>query len=161
MTSASAIDYRPRAIFLVGLSALVLILLATALQVAAWEMAALYRSAPMSLHGLPALLIDSFGHRPDAYLIAVVFWFWWPKVAVLVYCHHRHPEAQAFAIAFLYAFATCWLVTAAALAFLASAYVYPILMLLLANLQPSPPHMWIVPVVSWCLPVAVLLFAVG
>jgi hypothetical protein len=154
-------NYRPHAVFLVGTSAGVLLFVGAVLQVAVWELPAYYRSNGPGLPEPTKTFFKMFGHRPDAYLIAVVFWLWWPMVAALAYCHHRHREPQAFAIAFLYWFACYWLVAVLVLAFMALLCVYPILMLLLANLQGSPDYMWVVSVVSWSLPVAVLVFAVA
>ena len=151
-------NYRPHAVFVVGASAAVLVFLSAILQVAVWDLRPYYR---LNVAGLPApteIFLEMFGHRPDGYLIAVVFWLWWPMVVALAYCHHRHRQPQAFAIAFLYWFACCWLLAAAMLAFMAMLCVYPLLGLLLAHLERSPDYMKVVTVVSWSLPAAVLLF---
>lgn len=135
--------------------------LAAVFQVAVWELPSYYRARVGDLPAPTDTFFEMFGHRPDGYLIAVVFWLWWPMVVALAYCHHRHREPQAFAVAFLYWFACCWLLAAVVLAFMAMLFVYPLLGLLLAHLERSPDYMWVVPVVSWSLPVAALFFTVA
>ena len=161
MSTPQPANYRPHAIVLVGASAGVLLFLSAILQVAVWDLPSYYRSRVGDLPAPTETFFEMFGHRPDGYLIAVVFWLWWPMVIALAYCHHRHREPQAFAVAFLYWFACCWLLAAVVLAFMAMLFVYPLLGLLLAHLERSPDYMWVVPVVSWSLPVAVLLFTVA
>jgi hypothetical protein len=129
--------------------------------VAAWDLPSFYRSKGLGVPAPAKTFFDTFGHRPDAYLVAVVFWLWWPMVAALAYCHHRHRPPQAFAVAFFYWFACCWLLAAAVLAFMAMLCVYPVLTILLADLEGSPDYMWVVSAVSWLLPVAVLVFGVA
>ena len=161
MSMQQPANYRPHAVFLVGASAGVLLFLAGLLQWAVWDLPSYYRSQGLGLPFATKALFDAFGHRPDAYLSAAVFWLWWPMVGSLAYCHFRHREPQAFAIAFLYWFACCWVLAAVVLAFLAMLCVLPVLGLLLADLEESPDYMWVVSAVSWSLPVAVLLFAVA
>lgn len=161
MAMQQTANYRPHAVFLVGASAGVLLFLSAVLQVAVWELRAYYRSNGPGLPEPARTFFGTFGHRPDGYLIAVVFWLWWPMVAALAYCHHRHREPQVFAVAFLYWFVCCWLLAAVVLAFMAMLCVYPLLGLLLADLEGSPHYMWAVSVVSWSLPVGVLLFAIA
>jgi hypothetical protein len=153
-----SVNYRPHAIFLVVASAFVLLFVSAVFQGVVWELRAFYRYKGLGLSSLPRTFLDMFGHRPDCYLIAVILWLWWPMVAALAYCHCRHRED--FATAFLYWFACCWLLAALVLAFMAVLCVYPVLMLMLADLEGSPDYMWVVSVVSWSLPVVVLLFAI-
>lgn len=160
MSIPRPVNYRTHAIFLVGASAGVLLFLSAVLPVAVWNLPSYYRSRG-ELSALTKTFFEMFGHRPDAYLIAVVFWLWWPMVVALAYRHHRPRAPQAFAVAFLYWFACCWLLAAAILAFMAMLCVYPILGLLLADLEQSPEYTWGVAAVSWVLPVAVLLFTVA
>lgn len=153
-------SYRPHAVFLVVASGFVLLFLSAVFQVVVWELRGFYRYRGLGLSPLPRTFLDMFGHRPDCYLMAVVLWLWWPMVAASVYCHCRHSEAQAFATAFLYWFACCWLLAALVLTFMAVLCVYPLLMLMLADLEGSPDYMWVVSVVSWSLPVIVLIFII-
>jgi hypothetical protein len=152
-------SYRPHAVFMVVASGFVLLFVSAVFQVAVWELRGFYRYNRFGLSGWPKTFLDLFGHRPDAYLMAVILWLWWPMVAALAYCHCRHREPQDFATAFLYWFACCWLLAALVLTFMAALCVYPVLVLMLADLEGSPDYMWVVTVVSWALPVVVLFFA--
>src|SRR4051794_7804349 len=109
MSTQQPANYRPHAAFLVGASAGVLLLLSGVLQLAVWDLPSYYRRHGPALPEPTKTFFDAFGHRPDAYLNAVVFWLWWPMAAAFVYCHHRHRAPQAFAPAFLYWFACCWM----------------------------------------------------
>src|SRR5262245_2978713 len=144
MSTRQSADYRPHAAFLVGASALVLLLVSITLQLAAWELRSFYRSKHMKLPVLADTFFDMFGHRPDAYLTSVVLWLWWPMVASFLYCHHRQREAHDFAIAFLYWFACCWMLAVGVIAFIAVLCGLPVYVNLAADLQGSPDYMVVV-----------------
>ena len=160
MSMPKKTDFRAHAVLLVFGSAFVLFFISAVFQVAAWELRHFYQSGKYGrLSGLSYIFFDMFGHRPDLYLMAVIFWLWWPMVAMLVYCVNRFSDN--FAQAFLYGFAYCWLLAAVVLSFIVHLAVYPMMVILLADGDGTPKYMWIVSLVSWLLPVVILMFAIA
>ncbi len=154
-------DYRLQAFLMVVVSAAVLLFLSALLQTVVWEAKSYYHRHGPALPEPAKTFFDMFGRRPDGYLIAVVLWLWWLMVAELIYCHFRHRSARAFALAFLFRFVGCWLLAALVLSFMALMCVYPVFGLLLADLGSPPGCMNAVPVISWMLPVLVVIFGIA
>jgi hypothetical protein len=160
MSMPKKTDFRAHAVLLVFGSAFVLFFISAVFQVAAWELRHFYQSGKYGrLSGLPYIFFDMFGHRPDLYLMAVIFWLWWPMVAMLLYC--VNSCSHNFARAFLYGFAYCWLLTAVVLSFMAFLCVYQMMVILLHDVDGTPQCMWLVSLVSWLLPVALLMFVIA
>ncbi len=160
MSSQTSPDYRKQAAGLVLGSAFVLFFISAPFQFAAWEFRGFYEARGIELNGLCKLYLVGFGHRPDCYLIAAIFWLWWPFVVSLIYCNRTYRSSPEFAIRFLYWFVSCWLLAGVVLTFFSFLCVFPAMAILLSDLAESPPAMRWVMVVSWTLPVAVLAYAI-
>src|SRR5687767_9080229 len=118
MSAPKPAGYQGQAICLVAASAFALLFIGVAMQVGVWELRGAYMAARLRPTTLAGFFLDTFGHRPDGYLIAAVFWLWWPMPAVLVWCAQCHRDPQAFATAFLFGFVCCWVGAATVLTFL-------------------------------------------
>jgi hypothetical protein len=151
-------DYRSHAAFLVGASALVLLLGGVVLQHLVVQLEDYYRTR-YKLPALAKLFFDAFGRRSDGNLTQVLFGLWWPMTAAFAYCHFRHKAPHDFAVAFLYWFLCCWMLVAVVLTFMGVACITPMIGIG-EDLHESPWYMQVGAVVSWLLPVAVLGFAV-
>lgn len=157
-------ERRETAVALVVISGMMILGLSLILQVVAWEIRPLLAARfgwtnTAEFPTLTGAFADAFGYRPDAYLSAVVIWFFWPFVIALGHCHFRYRDPTEFAIAFLFWFVCCWLLVGfgiiVMLAISALGFV-----ILLAELRPIPPPRVIALVspISWTLPFIVLLF---
>ena len=150
-------DYRGHASFLLVASALVLLLGGSVLQQLVYELQDYYRTR-YKLPALAKLFFDTFG-RGGSNLLQVLFGLWWPMTAAYAYCHFRHKAPHDFAVAFLYWFLCCWMLVAVVLAFMGMACIIPTIGIG-EDLHESPWYMQVGAVMSWLLPVAVLVFAV-
>jgi hypothetical protein len=135
MELGKANSFRPQAVFLVVASGVTLLFLSAAFQYAVWECRSFYRLRGMRPPLWSDMFLDMFGHRPDAYPVAVILWLWWPMVPALIYTHFRWRDSRYFPLEFLYWFSCCWLFAASVLAFMALLCVLPMLELLEADLN--------------------------
>lgn len=156
---------REAALGLVLLSGVAIFCTSFPLQAAAWELRMLfYARFEWTESDLPALtrwFVDVFGYRPDCYLMAVVWWFFWPIAGSFGYCHFKYSKPVEFSSAFRYAFMYCWLIFVCFVCVVLMICSMPFA-ILLNELGHEPPAITaaIAPI-SWSLPIGAAGVAFG